>query len=84
MLQRAATKPLHRLQIRLNSSLECPGDRNAVYHVPLSCRLLFVQWTYQAVFMVSFSLGGIGLDAHEDVQESVGLFGLNALKRPSE
>lgn len=84
MLQRAATKPLHRLQIRLNSSLECPGDRNAVYHVPLSCRLLFVQWTYQAVFMVSSALGGIGLDAHEDVQESVGLFGMNALKRPSE
>lgn len=28
--------------------------------------------------------GGIGLDAHEDVQESVGLFGMNALKRPLE
>lgn len=41
MLQRAATKPLHRLQIRLDSSLECPEDRNAVYHVPLGFRLLF-------------------------------------------
>lgn len=28
--------------------------------------------------------GGIGLDAHEDVQESVGRFEMNALKRPLE
>lgn len=36
------------------------------------------------LYGVVLTWGGIGLDAHEDVQESVGLFGMNALKRPSE